>query len=73
MQPISVTLALEALEEQVEVVATSRESLSRQMGIRDELIRDAIGAGLPYRRLVRITGLSRDRLYTIVNSPPRGV
>ena len=70
MDRISVTMALDALTEQVEVVRKAEETLIRQRAIRDDLIRDArLSGGIGYRRLVNITGLSRDRLYTLINSP----
>lgn len=39
--------------------------------IRDNLIRDAVDAGVSYRQLIKITKLSRNRLYLIANSPSK--
>lgn len=66
---LSVTMALTALEEQVTTVNDAELHLTRQRQIRDDLIRDARENNIPFRTLVKITGLSRDRLYTIVNAP----
>jgi len=69
MPVISVLLAMESLREQCEVVIDLDVQKSREMAIRDNLIREAREANVSYRQLVKITGLSRDRLYTIANSP----
>lgn len=71
---LSVSMALTALSEQVDAVTQAEEHLRRQYDLRNGLIRDARDCGIGYRRLTTITGLSRDRLYTIVNTPdPDGV
>jgi hypothetical protein len=69
MAQISVLLALDGLSEQCEALADLEAKTTRERAIRDNLIRDARAGGVSYRALVKITGLSRDRLYTIVNSP----
>ncbi len=68
---ISVTMALDSLREQATVVSEAEENLTRQRAIRDNLIIDAHEANVPMRKLITLTGLSRDRLYTIANSPRR--
>lgn len=66
---ISVSLALSALEEQVLSVEEAVQHLYEQRAARDNLIRDARENGIGYPRLVRITGLSRERLVKIINQP----
>jgi hypothetical protein len=66
---LSVSMALDALSEQVTALSEAEQTVATERAIRDDLIRDAREAGIGYSRLVKITGLSRDRLYTIVNSP----
>lgn len=68
---LSVSMALDALSEQVDALAEAEKNVAVQRKIRDDLIRDARGADIGYRRLTNLTGLSRDRLYTIVNSPSK--
>ncbi len=65
---LSVSMALDALSEQVELVHSAEATLEQQRSQRDEMIRDAQEAGIGMPRLARITGLSRNRLWTIVNS-----
>lgn len=66
---LSVSMALDALSEQVDALRAAEDKVLTERTLRDNLIRDARDSGIGYRRLVTITGLSRDRLYTIVNSP----
>lgn len=66
---ISVRMAVDSLTEQCTVVSNAQDILSRERGIRDNLIRGMFEARVPAKELVRITGLSRDRLYNIANSP----
>jgi hypothetical protein len=70
---ISVTMALESLKEQVGALNAAEQAVERERAIRDNLIRDALQAKVSYKALVRITRLSRDRLYTIANNPRRSV
>ena len=69
MPLISVSLALVALQDQCEAVDQARQVLAREMAIRDNLIRDAANSSVPAKRLIKTTGLSRDRLYTISTQP----
>lgn len=66
---LSVSLALDALTEQMEVARKAQENANNEMGIRNNLIRDAREAGLPYRRLTKITQLSRQRLDRLISEP----
>lgn len=68
---LSVSMALNALTEQVNALAEAEQLVHKERAIRDDLIRDARAAGIGYRNLTQLTGLSRDRLYTIVNSPSK--
>jgi len=69
MVTLSVSMALTALQEQVTIASDAELRLTQERARRDDLIRDARENNIPFRTLVKITGLSRDRLYTIVNSP----
>lgn len=62
---ISMSLALANLTDHAELVKEAELELTKQRAIRDELIKDAIDAGLTYRTLQKATGLSRDRLFNI--------
>jgi len=70
---ISVSMALEALSDAVSEVKQKEVAWKDSMAVRDDLIRNAMDGDVPLRRLVAITGLSRDRLYTIYNSPSKRV
>lgn len=67
---ISVTMALESIREQVEALDEAERTHARERAIRDNLIREAREAGVSYKQLIKLTGLSRDRLYTIASNPP---
>lgn len=73
MDRISVSMALTALHEQTAALFTAEEKVRAERAIRDDLIRDARAGGVSFPRIMRETGLSRDRLNQIVNSPSRGV
>lgn len=66
---LSVSMALSALGESVDDVIAAEKHLKDTREVRNDLIRDAVTAGISYNRVSRITGLSRDRIYTIVNTP----
>ena len=66
---LSVSMALDAITDEIEALAEAEELVRHRRGLRDNLIRDARAAGISYPRLCKITGLSRDRIYTIVNAP----
>lgn len=66
---LSVSMALESLREQCEIVNAAELRLTQERAKRNDLIRDARDNGIGYRAIMRLTGLSRDRLYTLVNSP----
>jgi len=65
---LSATMAVESLREQVSSVRELEEALARERNSRDELIRDARACALPYDMLMRLTGLSRQRLHRIIVS-----
>lgn len=69
MVSLSVSMALESLSDQMQVVKDAEHTLLKERALRDDLIRDARENDIPYRTLMRITGMSRDRLYTIVTTP----
>lgn len=66
---LSVTMALKALEEQCTIVNDAELRLTQERDRRNDLIRDARDNDIPFRTLMKITGLSRDRLFTLVNMP----
>jgi len=66
---LSVSMALDALGDQVVALSEAESVVEQERALRDDMIRDARESGIGYRTLTKITGLSRDRLYTIVNSP----
>lgn len=65
---ISVSLALQALQEASDEVYAAQLALDRARAVRDDLIRSARDSGIPLLRLARITKLSRERLYKITHS-----
>jgi hypothetical protein len=69
MPLISVSIALAALQDQCTAVDEAQAVLARERAIRDNLIRDAIDSHVPAKRLIKSTGLSRDRIYTIGQQP----
>lgn len=71
MALISVTMALESLKEQVGTVIEAKTTWERELAYRDDLIRSARDSHVPERTLVRITGLSRDSIHRIANSPSK--
>lgn len=68
---ISVTMALDSLREQVTSAAEAKAHYEQQQAIRDDLIRDCRAAKVPFGTLMRITGLSKDRLIKIAHSGPK--
>jgi hypothetical protein len=66
---ISVTMALDALEEQCEDTRAKRIAYEESLEVRDNMIRDARVAKVPERTLVARTGLSRDSIHRIANRP----
>lgn len=71
MALISVTMALDSLREQVTAVNEAKDALTREMAYRDDLIRSARESKVPERTLVKLTGLSRDSIHRIANSPSK--
>lgn len=66
---ISASMFLESLSEQCLDASRALESYRKEIALRDDLIRDALAAGISYKALMTRTRLSRDRLYTISVSP----
>lgn len=62
---ISVTMALDSLREQSTATIEAREHYEQQLALRDDLIRDCRAARVPVATIMRITGLSRDRIIKI--------
>ena len=69
----SVSLALDALEEQCEDVRAKRAAYEESLATRDAMIRDARAARVPEATLVGRTGLSRDSISRIAHTPPKHV
>lgn len=65
---ISVSLAIQALQEASEEVYEAQLALGNARASRDRLLRDAFDSGVPVLRLARITKLSRERIYKITHS-----
>lgn len=65
---ISASLALSALKDSAEAVRAAEQALQQARSERNELIRDARTALIPYPVLMRATGLKREHLSNIVNS-----
>ena len=68
---ISVSMALDALREQVTAAADAKANYEKQLAIRDDLIRDCRAAKIPEATLTRITHLSRDSISRIAHSAPK--
>ncbi len=68
---ISASLALAALEDAQQAVKDAEAALKRARSNRDDLIRDAREAKIPYATLAKRTGLGRERLINIAHSPTR--
>lgn len=66
--PISVSLALDALSEAAGAVLSLEHELTEAKVIRNRLIKDA-ASRVKASVLENITGLSREQLYRIKNSP----
>lgn len=62
---IAVQLMLDTLREVCEDVATHEQALAKAREVRNEYIRAVLAAGIPQLGVSRITGLSREHLYTI--------
>ena len=69
--PISVTMALDALDDTVALMGTLKAEHALIQAQRDDMIRDLLDAGMKYRAILRITSLGRDRIYAIKNSPSK--
>lgn len=61
---ISAAMVVASLKETVAEVDRHRDALAAARAERDELIREALEV-IPMLRMVKITGLSRQQLYTI--------
>lgn len=66
---LSAVMLLDGLQDQCNSVESAEAVLRSERATRDSMIRDLISVGIPYKRVQAITGLSRDRVYTIVNTP----
>lgn len=66
---ISASLALAALSDAQAEVLRARDALAKATAARDDLIRDARTARIPYSTLMARTRLSKDRLINIAKSP----
>lgn len=70
--PLSMKMALDALKDQCAALAEAEERVTRERGIRDDLIRDARYMGVSYRMLIHVTGLSRQTLSNLTLRPNSG-
>lgn len=68
---ISTTMAMESLQITCDKLDALLVQAEDERMMRDNLIRDAVEAGVSYRSLIKVTGLSRNRLYLIANNPSR--
>lgn len=66
---LSASMALAELTNQSELVVAKKRDYLDEMAVRDEMIRDCRAVGIPYATLMRRTGLSRDRLIKIAQTP----
>lgn len=66
---ISASLALAALTEAQAAVIAARDALDKATIERNELIRDARDASIPYSTIMARTRLSKDRLINIAKAP----
>lgn len=62
------TMAIDSLREQVARTATAKAEHDRERAIRDELITDARKGGVPAAFVMKVTGLSRDRVSKITSA-----
>lgn len=69
--PLSVSMALDALEEQCDKVRTLRTQYETELAIRDSMIRSARDNKVPERTLVARCALSRDSIHRIAHSKPK--
>ena len=68
-QPISVSMALSALQEAVEDLEEAQTKVNDSRGLRDDLIRNASESGVSQQRLARLTHLSREQVNRIIAKP----
>ena len=69
--PISVSMALDALEEQCDTVRTLKAQYDAELAKRDSMIRSARDNRVPEKTLVARCGLSRDSISRIAHSIPK--
>lgn len=69
---LTMSSAVSALREQQDAVEDAFADYRDKLAIRNDLIRDARKNGLGYPTLGRITGLSRNRLWRIINGGDGG-
>lgn len=67
-QRTAAALLISALQEAVEETDKAAQALEAKRAERDQLIRESLEF-IPKLRMVKITGLSRERLYQIEQSP----
>jgi hypothetical protein len=67
---LSITLAMDSLRDQCELVDQHRAQLEAAIAERDRLISDALTNGISYRRISSVTGLSKQRLWRISVETP---
>lgn len=68
-QRITASLLTDSLRDSANAVRAKEQELADLRAERDSLIRDALTI-VPMLKLVRVTGLSRERLYKIKTSAP---
>lgn len=54
----------------VSIAESAREAADRLGGYRDSIVRSARSQGVSAARIAALTGLSRPRVYQILNEPP---
>ena len=69
--PLSVSMALDALEEQCDTVRKLKAEYDEALAVRDSMIRSARDNRVPERTLVSRCSLSRDSIHRIAHSAPK--
>jgi len=70
MVSLSIAVILSGLEDQQRITNQAKDEWKHQLGIRDNMIRDALeDQDITSRTISRLTGLTRQQLYNIQNSP----
>lgn len=69
MSTLSHAQLLSAIEASQAVIDSYTTKTANERALRDKLILEALDSNTPYRTLMRLTGLSRNAIVKIGNSP----